>query len=148
MPSLFLNEMTSDLSMVQNLNMSDIAYIKVFRPPFFGAQGGGSGGAIAVYTKKGANVYNNDVKGLDFATISGYNSDKEFYSPDYSRYDERHTDADYRATLYWNPFILTDKSSRRQLFTFYNNDVTRKFRVVIEGCDEQGRLTRIEKIFE
>ena len=147
-PSLFLNEMTSDLSMVQNLNMSDIAYIKVFRPPFFGAQGGGSGGAIAVYTKKGANVYNNDVKGLDFATISGYNSDKEFYSPDYSRYDERHTDADYRATLYWNPFILTDKSSRRQLFTFYNNDVTRKFRVVIEGCDEQGRLTRIEKIFE
>jgi hypothetical protein len=147
-PTLFLNEMSSDLSLVQNLNMADVAYIKVFRPPFFGAQGGGSGGAIAVYTKKGANVYNNDVKGLDFAKIPGYNSGKEFYSPDYSTYDERHTDADYRSTLYWNPFILTDKSSRRQLFTFYNNDVTRKFRVVIEGCDEQGRLTRIEKIFE
>jgi len=147
-PTLFLNEMSSDLSLVQNLNMADVAYIKVFRPPFFGAQGGGSGGAIAVYTKKGANVYNNDVKGLDFTKIPGYNSGKEFYSPDYSTYDERHTDADYRSTLYWNPFILTDKSSRRQLFTFYNNDVTRKFRVVIEGCDEQGRLTRIEKIFE
>jgi hypothetical protein len=147
-PTLFLNEMTSDISMVQNLNMADIAYIKVFRPPFFGATGGGSGGAIAVYTKKGANVYNSDVKGLDFAKIPGYNSEKEFYSPDYSKYDERHTDGDYRSTLYWNPFILTDKSSRRQLFTFYNNDVTRKFRVVIEGCDEQGRLTRIEKIFE
>ena len=147
-PSLFLNEMSTDLSMVQNLNMADVAYIKVFRPPFFGAQGGGSGGAIAVYTKKGVNVYNNDVKGLDFAKIPGYNSEKQFYSPDYSRYDERNTDADYRSTLYWNPFILTDKSSRRQLFTFYNNDVTKKFRVVIEGCDEQGRLTRIEKIFE
>lgn len=147
-PSLFLNEMSSDLSMVQNLNMADIAYIKVFRPPFFGAQGGGSGGAIAVYTKKGVNAFNSDVKGLDFAKIPGYNSAKEFYSPDYSKYDERNTDADYRPTLYWNPFILTDKSSRRQLFTFYNNDVTRRFRVVIEGCDEQGRLTRIEKIFE
>jgi hypothetical protein len=147
-PSLFLNEMSSDVSLIQNLNMADVAYIKVFRPPFFGAQGGGSGGAIAVYTKKGANVYNSDVKGLDFAKISGYNSEKEFYSPDYSKYDERHTDGDYRATLYWNPFILTDKNSRRQLFTFYNNDITRKFRVVIEGCDEQGRLTRIEKIFE
>jgi len=146
-PSLFLNEMTSDLSLIQNLNMADIAYIKVFRPPFFGAQGGGSGGAIAVYTKKGTNIYN-DVKGLDFASIAGYNSGKEFYSPDYSKYDERHSDGDYRATLYWNPFILTDKASRRQLFTFYNNDITRKFRVVIEGCDEQGRLTRIEKIFE
>jgi hypothetical protein len=147
-PTLFLNEMSTDLSMVQNLNMADIAYIKVFRPPFFGAQGGGSGGAIAVYTRKGANLYNNDVKGLDFAKIAGYNSAKQFYSPDYSKYDERNTDADYRSTLYWNPFILTDKSSRRQLFTFYNNDVTRRFRVIIEGCDEQGRLTRIEKIFE
>jgi hypothetical protein len=147
-PTLFLNEMSSDISMVQNLNMADVAYIKVFRPPFFGAQGGGSGGAIAVYTKKGTNVYNSDVKGLDFAKIPGYNSEKEFYSPDYSKYDERNTDADYRSTLYWNPFILTDKTSRRQLFTFYNNDVTRRFRVVIEGCDEQGRLTRIEKIFE
>ena len=147
-PSLFLNEMSSDMSLIQNINMADVAYIKVFRPPFFGATGGGSGGAIAVYTKKGANVYNNDVKGLDFAKIPGYNSEKEFYSPDYSQYDERHSDGDYRATLYWNPFILTDKASRRQLFTFYNNDITRKFRVVIEGCDEQGRLTRIEKIFE
>jgi hypothetical protein len=147
-PSLFLNEMSSDLSLIQNLNMSDVAYIKVFRPPFFGAQGGGSGGAIAVYTKKGASVYNSDVKGLDFAKIPGYNSEKLFYSPDYSKYDEHNSDGDYRATLYWNPFILTDKASRRQLFTFYNNDVTRKFRVVIEGCDEQGRLTRIEKIFE
>jgi hypothetical protein len=147
-PSLFLNEMQADVSLVQNLNMADVAYIKVFRPPFFGAMGGGSGGAIAIYTKKGTNIYNSDVKGLDFTAISGYNSAKEFYSPDYSKYDERHTDGDYRATLYWNPFILTDKTTRRQLFTFYNNDVTRKFRVVIEGCDEQGHLTRIEKIFE
>lgn len=148
LPQLYLNEMQADLSLVQNLNMSDVAYIKVFRPPFFGSQGGGAGGAIAVYTKKGANIYNNDVKGLDFTNIAGYNSDKEFYSPDYSKYDERHTDGDYRSTLYWNPFILTDKNTRRQVFTFYNNDVTRKFRIVIEGCDEQGRLTRIEKIFE
>lgn len=146
-PSLFLNEMSSDISLIQNLNLADIAYIKVFRPPFFGAQGGGSGGAIAVYTKKGTNIHN-DVKGLDFVNIPGYNSGKEFYSPDYSKYDERHSEGDYRGTLYWNPFILTDKASRRQLFTFYNNDITRKFRVVIEGCDEQGRLTRIEKIFE
>lgn len=147
-PSLYLNEMQSDMSFIQNLNMADVAYIKVFRPPFFGTQGGGAGGAIAVYTKKGANLNNSDVKGLDFTAIAGYNSDKEFYSPDYSKYDERHTDGDYRTTLYWNPFVLTDKNSRRQLFTFYNNDITRRFRIVIEGCDEQGRLTRIEKIFE
>jgi hypothetical protein len=146
-PSVFYNEMQSDINMVQSISMSDVAMVKVFRPPFFGAPGGGSGGAIAVYTKKGANL-NKDIKGLDFVNIPGYSRMKEFYSPDYSKYDDRHSHADYRPTLYWNPFILTDKDSRRVLFTFYNNDVTKKFRVIIEGCNTEGKLTRIEKIFQ
>jgi hypothetical protein len=146
-PSLFLNEMQSDINSVQNIPMSDVAMVKVFRPPFMGASGGGSGGAIAVYTKKGA-AANADVKGLDFATIPGYSPAKEFYSPDYSKYDERQTQPDFRSTLYWQPFMLTDKNSRRMLFTFYNNDVSHRFRVVIEGCNEEGKLTRIEKIFK
>lgn len=146
-PTLFVNEMATDLGMVQSMPMTDIAMIKVFRPPFFGAQGGGSGGAVAIYTKKGA-ALNTDVKGLDFAKISGYTALREFYSPDYSRYDQRHAEADYRPTLYWNPYVLTDKNNRRILYTFYNNDVTQRFRIVIEGCDEYGKLTRIEKIFE
>lgn len=147
-PSLFLNEMQSDVNMIQSLSMADVAMVKVFRPPFYGAPGGGAGGAIAVYTRKGAQVNNDNIKGLDFAKIPGYSVNREFYSPDYSKYEDRHADADYRSTLYWNPFVLTDKDSRRFLFTFYNNDVTKRFRVVIEGCNEEGKLTRIEKIFE
>ncbi len=147
-PTLFLNEMQSDVSMIQSISMNDVAMIKVFRPPFFGAPGGGSGGAIAVYTKKGAAMNSDQVKGLDFANIPGYSVVKEFYSPDYSKYDERHTDGDFRSTLYWNPFILTGKDSRRVFFTFYNNDITKRFRIVVEGCDADGKLTRIEKVFE
>jgi hypothetical protein len=147
-PTLFLNEMQTDVGMVESLTMADIAMIKVFRPPFFGATGGGSGGAIAVYTKKGGDMRNSSVKGLDFANIPGYSVQREFYSPDYSKYDDRHADADYRTTLYWNPYVLTDKNSRRIFYTFYNNDVTRRFRVIIEGCNTEGKLTRIEKIFE
>lgn len=146
-PTLFLNEMQTDLGLVQSLPVADVAMIKVFRPPFFGAQGGGSGGAIAIYTKKGAALNNTNVKGLDFAKIAGYSPAKEFYLPDYSKYDARHSEEDYRPTLYWNPFVLTDKNNRRLFYTFYNNDVTRRFRVVIEGCDEHGKLTRIEKVF-
>ncbi|QGW26787.1 hypothetical protein GLV81_00530 [Phnomibacter ginsenosidimutans] len=36
---------------------ADIAYVKVFRPPFYGAYLGGAGGAIAVYTKDGSNGF-------------------------------------------------------------------------------------------
>ncbi|HTE07797.1 MAG TPA: hypothetical protein VK628_03480 [Flavitalea sp.] len=146
-PTVFMDEMQTDISQVQSIPMSDVAMIKVFRPPFIGGSGGGAGGAIAVYTKKGASL-NKDVKGLDFVRIPGYSVAKEFYSPDYSKYDETQTQGDFRSTLYWNPFVLTDKDTRRVVFTFYNNDISKRFRIVVEGCDVYGKLTRIEKIFE
>lgn len=51
--AFFLNEMQVDASALSMLNINDIGLLKVFRPPFIGAIGNGSGGAIAVYTIKG-----------------------------------------------------------------------------------------------
>lgn len=144
--SLFLNEMNTDVSMIQSTSMNDVAMIKIFRPPFFGAAGGGSGGAVAVYTKKGEQA-NSSVKGLDFISVSGYSPLKEFYLPDYSK-DTDVTRDDYRTTLYWNPHLIFDKRNRRVLLSFYNNDSCKKVRVVIEGVNEEGKLTREEKFFE
>ena len=144
--STFLDEMVVDAATLQTIPMQDVAMVKVFNPPFFGGSGGGAGGAIAVYTKKGRG--NADVKGLSAATVIGYSPIKEFYSPDYSKYVPSADDpVDYRTTLYWNPFILTNKQNRRVIITFYNNDNTRKFRMVIEGINVDGKLTRIEKFF-
>lgn len=143
-PALFANESPADIESIQSVSMSDVAMIKVFRPPFVGAFGGGSGGAIAVYFKKGA--ARNDAKGLDHATITGYTPVKQFYSPDYPA-EQQNSDADLRTTLYWNPYVLTDKAHRRLFLTFYNSDIAKKFRIIIEGCNEQGKLTRIEKVF-
>lgn len=144
--SLFLNEMNVDGSQLQNVSMNDVAMIKVFRPPFFGAMGGGAGGAIAVYTKKGS-AANSNVKGLDFTNLAGYSVIKQFYSPNYETNNDP-TVADYRTTLYWNSFILMDKNSRRITIPFYNSDNCKKIRVIIEGINELGQLTREEKIFE
>ena len=146
-PGLYLDEMQMDATALQNIPMSDVAMIKVFSPPFMGGFNGGSG-AIAVYTKKGRSN-SDDVKGLNAATVLGYSAIREFYSPDYSTYDQAKTsDVDYRTTLYWNPHVITDKQNRRILLTFYNNDITNKIRVVVEGINMEGKLTRIEKVFE
>ena len=145
-PGLFLDQIQMDAQALQSIPMSNVAMVKVFRPPFFGGMGGGSNGAIAVYTKRGGG--SSDFKGLDAAVINGYSPMKQFYSPDYSVKDPSHPDDDYRTTLYWNPYVLTDKDKRRILLTFYNNDITKKFRVVVEGCNAYGKLTRIEKVFE
>ncbi len=144
-PSLFLNEMPAEVDQIQSTPMTDVAMIKVFRPPFIGAFGGGSGGAIAVYYKKGAS--HSDFKGLNHLPITGYTPVKQFYTPNYPD-DVQNPEPDLRTTLFWSPYVLTDKTHRRLFLTFYNNDVTKSFRVILEGCNDDGKLTRIEKVFK
>jgi hypothetical protein len=148
-PSLFLNEMPVDVSAIENLPVSDIAYVKAFRPPFFGAVGGGSGGAIAIYTKKGADTRSMSTEGgLEKGHLVGYSVPKEFFSPDYSKESTLTDVPDIRSTLFWAPYILTDKNNHKITITFYNNDVSKRLRVVLEGMNEEGQLTRLEKILE
>lgn len=151
--SIFVNEVSTPINQLQSISLNDVAMIKIFRPPFFGDFGGGtlsgtsgSGGAIAIYTKNG-NDLSSSAKGLDYAIINGYSALKQFYSPDYST-DVPSAENDYRTTLYWNPYLLLDKNTRRIMIPFYNNDNCKKMRVVIEGVNEMGQLTRTEKIFE
>lgn len=49
----FLNEMQVDAQTIATIPVGDIAFIKVFRPPFYGAYLGGAGGAIGIYLKQG-----------------------------------------------------------------------------------------------
>ncbi|MEO7265720.1 MAG: hypothetical protein ABIW38_12435 [Ferruginibacter sp.] len=143
---VFLNEMNVDINLLQSTPMSDVAMIKVFDPPFFGSFGGGAGGAVAVYTKKGRSS-NSSIKGLETTILHGYSSIKEFYTPNYE-IDNNPAMIDYRSTLYWNPFLLMDATNKRITIPFYNNDTGKKIRVIIEGLNEEGKLTREEKYFE
>ncbi len=145
-PDVFLDEMRTEIDQLRNISMSDVAYIKVFRPPFFGSVGGGAGGAIAVYTRKGGDVKYIPGEGLGFKTMAGYAAYKEFYSPDYTI--SQPVQPDVRTTLYWNPFILTDKKNKVYHIEFYNNDISNKLRIILEGINADGKLTRIEKVLE
>ncbi|MDZ4072782.1 MAG: hypothetical protein U1C70_13230 [Sediminibacterium sp.] len=147
-PSLYLNEMITNVDMVQSIPITDIAYIKVMRPPFFGSGGGGADGAIAIYTKKGGDVQRNDPnkKGMESTILAGYSKFKEFYNPVYTK--EPTYEADTRSTLYWNPYILTNKKTPRFRIEFYNNDFSKKLLVVLEGINSEGRMTRTVRYLE
>jgi hypothetical protein len=82
-----------------------------------------------------------------FAIVKGYTPAREFY---YQRYDKMQDfqATDYRSTLYWNPKMRLDKSNRTLGFEFYNNDITNKFRVVIEGMNQDGKLCHIDEIIK
>lgn len=146
-PALFLNEMQADAGMLSTVPVTDIAMVKVFRPPFMGGFGGGSG-AIAVYTKRGGEGGSDPtLRGFDLYKKPGYALVKEFYSPDYSVKKEVHALPDKRLTLYWNPNLVVDSASHTARITFYNNDFSRRFRVVVEGMGEDGTVGRTEQIY-
>lgn len=147
-PTFFLDESSVDVGTLSTINMTDVAYIKVFRPPFIGAVGGGANGAIAIYTRKGGDVTQPKSKGLPYKLIIGYTIQKEFYSPDYGSFNNDYNAQDLRSTLYWNPMILTNHENHTIRLHFYNNDITKGFRLVLEGMSTDGRFTHIEKTVE
>jgi len=146
-PYIYLNESEIDIDAVVHIPMSEVAYIKVFNAPFVAAPGGGFGGAIAVYTKRGdekKEVFNNvDEKKI----LTGYTKYQEFYSPNHSDSVKSFL-PDTRTTLYWNPYVLTNSKNHKVLLEFYNNDISKKLRVVLEGINADGKLAHIEKIIE
>ncbi|MCW3464089.1 MG2 domain-containing protein [Chitinophaga nivalis] len=146
-PGLYLNEMQSDVSMLSNLSIQDIALIKVFRPPFLGGFGGANG-AIAVYTKKGgdnAQTPDPSIRGFKLYKKAGYSVVKQFYSPDYSVKKEVHALPDKRLTLYWSPNVAVDTLTHTATVEFYNNDFTKRFRLVVEGIGDDGSVGRFEQ---
>jgi len=146
-PEIYIDEISQLPYELQSYSMDDIAYIKVFRPPFFGSLGGGAGGAISIYTRKGFDAKSKPGKGLSFKFLEGYTGYKQFYSPDYSMPTGNFL-PDLRKTLYWNPYLLTDASTHKITLEFYNNDISKKLRIVLEGMNAEGKLARVEKLIE
>lgn len=147
-PVLFLNEMPTNINMLTNINIGDVAFIKVLRPTFVGGFGGSSG-AIAVYTRKGGDSKNDvDTRGFEKYKKGGYNIVKEFYAPDYTVRKEIHILQDKRLTLYWNPNLVADSLTHTAKISFYNNDFTRRFRIIVEGMGEDGSLGHTEQVLQ
>ena len=150
-PVLFVDEVGMKADLVADIPITDIAYVKVFHPPFLlGGVVNPRAGAIAIYTKKGEDVKPLPTKGLNYKILEGYATERQFYSPDYS-VDPTGQAAflpDVRPTLYWNPYVFTDANTHSATISFYNNDVSTKLRIVVEGMNAAGKLIRIEKIIQ
>ena len=159
-PAFYLNENPVDEDAIDQINMIDVAYVKVFNPPFMSGANVSLGrsklhestGAIAIYTKKGEdlNSINNKFtsNGLGFKLNVGYTPRKEFYSPNYAEKEQSINSKDIRTTLLWNPWISLDKTNQKIKIIYYNNDITNSFRLVLEGMDNMGKLVSINKLLK
>ncbi len=142
----FIDEVLTEGDAVSLLNMWNVAYVKYIPGIVIGGSFRTSTGALYIYTKKGTEK-GPPAKGLPFVYVVGYNRQKEFISPDY-RDRALLNESDLRSTLYWNPNIILDKTNNKIKIEYYNNDVSKKLLLTIEGVNAAGKLIHIEKIIE
>lgn len=72
----YVDEMRADADRVAGIPVADIALVKAFPPPFFG-NFGGSGGAIAIYTRRGEDVIS---VGNNTFKVTGYTALESAFS--------------------------------------------------------------------
>ena len=141
--TLYLNEIETSASVIATIPANQIAMVKVFSS-FVGTFGNGAGGVLAIYTKKDVDI--TSAAGSYMTKLNGFSVTKEFYAPDYTASNSDKSKADNRITLDWRPAILINSVNPKIPFTFYNNDRTKKIRLVMEGVTLDGKLLMIEKI--
>ena len=142
--TVFLNEVETDPSLIAAIPPNEIALVKVFGT-FAGAFGNGAGGAMAIYTKKGADLTKSVARG-DMVTYRGFTIRREFYAPDYSALHGSFLKNDKRKTLAWRPNVLINNSNPSVPISFYNNDTAKAFRVRAEGMTIDGKFIFMDQI--
>ncbi|MBX9785033.1 MAG: hypothetical protein K2X48_17230 [Chitinophagaceae bacterium] len=144
--AFFLNEIPIDAVEVSSINPFDVVLVKANRNPntIIGsfANAAGAEGSIMIYTKKFA------ISKFKFEpnTLTGYSLSSKFFSPDYSKKQQQEME-DRRTTLLWQPVVKFDQNGKATI-QFYNNSYTQKFKVIIQGFDNNGTPYYSEKIIE
>jgi hypothetical protein len=145
--TLFLNEVQADANTIASIPAAEIAMVKVYSS-FLGATGNGAGGAMAIYTKKGDDLLDGTTGRSHNLRYTGFSVIKEFYSPDYQSQPAERSKPDNRITLQWKPDIMVSGVNPRIPVVFYNNDRTKKFKVVVEGMTFDGKMLLLENTWE
>ena len=140
-PLFILDGQRVDVDVISNLPSSQVESVEVFKG-MEAAIFGGSGGAIAVYTKRADRNYKGadrpPAPGIATVKLPGFYQAREFYQP---RYNALLTNppADPRtSTLYWNPSVRTNAKGEAELH-FFTADGSGTFQAMAEGISVAGQ---------
>lgn len=142
--AIYLNEVEVDADILLTVPASEIALVKLFSS-FTAAQGGGPGGALAIYTKKPELLKASNGNAV---TFTGYTSIQSYPELNYEKDPSLKGKPDGRVTLFWRSNLFLDGERGRLPIEFFNSDRTKRFRIVIEGLSTNGQPWLMEKIVE
>ncbi|NGM62765.1 carboxypeptidase regulatory-like domain-containing protein [Sphingobacterium sp. SGG-5] len=150
----FLNGMPIDENTLNSIQPFEIEAIEIFLRDDLGTVSRlyQNDGVVSIITKKekpkGPRMTLSQIEALipktniiDLYPL-GYIKERTFYMPKYDTPQSKATN-DYRTTIYWNPDVQPDENGQISL-EYYNGDGNGKYKVIVEGMDETGRVGRKE----
>ncbi|NGM89415.1 hypothetical protein G5B35_19145 [Parapusillimonas sp. SGNA-6] len=150
----FLNGMPIDENMLNSVQPHEIEAVEIFLRDDLGTVSRmyQNDGVVSIITKKekpkGPRMTLSQIEALipktnviDIFPL-GYIKERKFYLPKYDTSQSKATN-DYRTTIYWNPDVQLDENGKVTL-DYYNADGNGRYKVVVEGMDDTGRLGRKE----
>ncbi|WP_164122187.1 carboxypeptidase regulatory-like domain-containing protein [Sphingobacterium sp. xlx-130] len=148
----FLNGMPIDENTLNSIVPMEIEAIEIFNRDDLGTVSRlyQNDGVVSIITKKekpkGPRMTMAQIEALlpksnvvDLYPL-GYIKERKFYTPRYDT-DQSKSTNDYRTTVYWNPDVLLDEKGTISL-DYFNADGNGKYKVVVEGIDNAGRIGR------
>lgn len=117
-----------------------IAFIDVMKGAASSVIYGSNNGVVLIYTKQLSDEQlTRDYSRPDHTKkieYLGYKSNREFYSPNYSKSFAGAEKPDLRITLYWNPKITT--SGGTSISSFYSSDKITRYTIEVQGITKSG----------
>ncbi|GMQ34968.1 TonB-dependent receptor [Algoriphagus taiwanensis] len=99
----------------------------------------GRNGVIAVYLKENGNsALPFAGEGIKEFVIEGYQPPSNFFPVDYSTENDTAI-PDFRQTLYWNPFLVTEESGKVDI-SFFTNDRPGPVLIEVRGMGADGEI--------
>lgn len=86
---------------------------------------------VVIETYSRQTYYRGDPEGIKTFILDGLDTSRAFYSPRYDKPSENQL-YDGRATLYWNPVVMTDKNGQAKV-EFYTGDRRTDMEVIVNG---------------
>jgi hypothetical protein len=138
-PLFLLDGAPVDIETIASLPVSVVDKVEVLKNAglaLFGMRG--ANGVISIFTKTGNNersytpVYNSIN-----AKVNGFYESRIFYSPKYDDPNNNNKKPDLRATIFWQPNVITDKDGNA-VISFFNADHTTDIDICLEGISSSG----------
>ncbi|WP_234735467.1 TonB-dependent receptor plug domain-containing protein [Tellurirhabdus bombi] len=140
-PLFLLDGVPVDKSTITSIAVTDVESIDVLKgasAAIFGSRS--AGGAIAIFTKRGAPDYDfskDPTPGTLITKLQGYSKLRKFYVPKYGEDNPENRRPDFRPTLFWSPMITTDSEGKASV-SFFASDARTRIRVQAEGATSDG----------